>query len=84
MPNTVITSAEQATPEWLTAALATSGAISAGTVMAVDLVASDGNWSHNVRLQPRYSADAAGDRPTSLFLKMVRTDVDDDESFSDS
>ena len=38
MPNTVITSAEQATPEWLTAALATSGALSAGTVMAVDLV----------------------------------------------
>src|SRR5215207_3092604 len=52
--------------------------------MAVDLVAGDGNWSHNVRLQPRYSADAAGDRPTSLFLKMVRTDLDDDESFSNS
>jgi len=84
MPNTVITGAEQAKPEWLTAALATSGTLIAGTVMAVDLVAGDGNWSHNVRLHPRYSADAAGDRPTSLFLKMVRTDLDDDESFSDS
>ena len=84
MPNTVITSVEQATPEWLTAALSTSGALSAGTVIAVDLDAGHGNWSNNARLRPRYSADAAGDRPLSLFLKMVRTDLDDEESFSDS
>ena len=84
MPDTVITSVEQATPEWLTAALSTSGALSAGTVIAVDLDAGHGNWSTNARLRPRYSADAAGDRPTSLFLKMVSTDLDDDESFGDS
>jgi hypothetical protein len=84
MPNTVITSVEQATPEWLTAVLSTSGALSAGTVIAVELDAGDGNWSHNARLRLRYSADAAGDRLTSLFLKMVRVDLDDDESFSDS
>jgi hypothetical protein len=84
MPITVITSAEQATPDWLTGALSTSGALSAGKVIAVELDNGDGNWSTNARLRPRYSADAAGDRPTSLFLKMVRTDLDDDESFSDS
>jgi hypothetical protein len=83
-PNTLITSAEQATPEWLTAALSTSGALSAGKVIAVELDKGDGNWSTNARLRPRYSADAAGDRPTSLFLKMVRTHLDEDESFSDS
>ena len=84
MPNTVIASAEQATPEWLTGALSTSGALSAGKVIAVERHNGDGNWSTNARLRPRYSADAAGERPTSLFLKMVRTDLDDDESFSDS
>ena len=84
MPESVIASAEQATPEWLTAALSTSGALSAGKVIAVELDNGDGNWSTNARLRPRYSADAAGDRPARLFLKMVRTDLDDEESFSDS
>jgi hypothetical protein len=84
MPDTVITSAEQATPEWLTGVLSTSGALSAGKVIAVELEKGDSNWSTNARLRPRYSADAAGDRPARLFLKMVRTDLDDEESFSDS
>ncbi len=84
MPDTVVTTVEQATPEWLTTALSTSGALNAGTVIAVDLDAGHGNWSTNARLRPRYSADAAGDRPPSLFLKMVRTNLDDGESFSDS
>jgi hypothetical protein len=84
MPNTVIASAEQATPEWLTTALLTSGALSAGKVIAVELDSGNGNWSANARLRPHYSADAAGECPTSLFLKMVRTDLDDGESFSDS
>jgi hypothetical protein len=84
MPTTVITSVEQATPEWLTTALSTTGALSAGSVLAVELDARHRTWSTNARLRPRYSADAAGDRPTSLFLKMVRTDLDDGESFGDS
>ena len=84
MPDTVITSVEQATPEWLTTALSTSGALSAGTVIAVGVDAGHGNWSTNARLRPRYSADAVGDLPSSLFLKIVRTDLDDDESFGDS
>src|SRR5919107_5347095 len=77
MPNTVIASAEQATPEWLTTALLTSGALSAGKVIAVELDSGNGNWSANARLRPHYSADAAGECPISLFLKMVRTDLDD-------
>nr|WP_294693685.1 hypothetical protein [uncultured Friedmanniella sp.] len=80
----MITSVEQVTPGRLTAALSASGALTAGSVVAIDVLAGGGNWSTNARLRPLYSADAAGDRPTSLFLKMVRTDLDDDESFGDS
>jgi hypothetical protein len=85
MPTTVITGAEQATAGMADPpALSTSGVLSAGKVIAVDLDEGAGNWSTNARLRLRYSADAAGGRPTSLFLKMVRTHLDDDESFSGS
>ena len=84
MPTTVITCVEQATPERLTTALSTSGALATGKVIAVEFDARRRNWSTSVRLRPSYSADAAGERPTSLFLKMVRTDLDDGESFGDS
>ncbi len=84
MSDVVITSVEQATPEWLTATLSASGALSAGTVVDVGVVAGQSNWSNNARLLPRYSVDASGDCPTSLFLKMVSIDLDGDEHFGNS
>jgi hypothetical protein len=84
MPDVVITSVEQATPEWLTTVLSTSDALSAGRVIAVDVDAGHGSWSSNARLRPHYSADAAGDCPASLFLKMVSIDLGDGEHFGDS
>jgi hypothetical protein len=84
MPDVVITSVDQATPEWLTIALSISNAISAGMVTTVDVDAGYGNWSDNARLRLHYSADAAGECPASLFLKMVGIDLDDDEHFGDS
>ena len=80
----VITSVEQATPAWLTTALSTSVALGGGEVIAIDVDHSYGNWSHNARLRPHYSADAIGDCPDRLFLKMVTTDLGDDEYFNDS
>lgn len=53
-------------------------------VVHVDVDAGHGNWSNNARLLPRYSVDASGDCPTSLFLKMVNIDLDDDEHFGNS
>jgi hypothetical protein len=84
MPDVVIANLEQATPGWLTVALSASGALSAGSVIEIEIDAGKGIWSKNARLRPRYSADASGDCPPSLFLKMVSIDAGDDESFGDS
>jgi hypothetical protein len=75
---------DQVTPQWLTVALSASGALTQGSVVDVGVDVGGGNWSANARLRPRYSDNAAGDRPAGLFLKMVRTDLDDGESFGDS
>jgi hypothetical protein len=37
-----------------------------------------GNWSANAHLQIEYTADALGDLPLRLFLKMVETDLGDE------
>ena len=50
---------------------------------AFDIDAGSGNWSSNAILHLRYTADATGERPPRLFLKMVSTDLDD-ESFGAS
>ncbi|MCB0257001.1 MAG: hypothetical protein KDI55_25055 [Anaerolineae bacterium] len=85
MQSHVITSIDQITPEWLTAILHRSGgALTSGAVAAFDVSAGRGNWSTSGTLQMRYSADAAGEQPERLFLKMVNTDLDDDEFFGPS
>jgi hypothetical protein len=84
MTDFVISKVDQATPEWLTAVLSSGNALTAGTVIAVDLDEGHGNWSTNAHLRARYSPDAAGDCPTNLFLKMVSADLGDGESFGDS
>jgi hypothetical protein len=84
MPHGVISGVEQVTPEWLTRVLSASGALDTGTVIDVEVAASHGNWSNNAKIRPRYSTTSRGARPGSLFLKMVCTDLGDDEYFGDS
>lgn len=84
MSEPVITSLEQVTPEWLTTILRRSGALVRGAVTAFDATAGRGNWSTSGTLHLRYSPDATGERPPSLFLKMVNADTGDGEFFGPS
>jgi hypothetical protein len=84
MSDEVITNLEQVTPEWLTAVLTHSGALTQGTVTAVTAAAGRGNWSESGSLQLEYSPDAQGERPSRLFLKMVNADTGDGEFFGSS
>lgn len=77
----VITGIEQIDSAWLTAALTRSGALTHGRVTAFDVDSGGGNWSDNGRLRLHYSADARGDQPARLFLKLVDTDTGDGEYF---
>jgi hypothetical protein len=71
MPDEVITTLDQVTPEWLTAALSGHDALTAGAVSECTVTAGRGNWSSNAILQLRYSPDARGELPSWLFIKMV-------------
>jgi hypothetical protein len=84
MTSNVITSVEQVTTEWLTAMLSNSGAITAGAVASFTVGTGVGNWSSNANLTLSYTADAKGECPTHLFLKLVNTDAGDGEFFDDS
>lgn len=84
MPERVITNLEQVTPEWLTAVLTNSGALTHGSVTAFDVDAGQGNWSTSGSLRLRYTAGAQGECPSRLFLKMVNTDTGDGEFFGPS
>ncbi|MEZ4591476.1 MAG: phosphotransferase [Chloroflexota bacterium] len=77
----VITNLAQVTPDWLTAVLHQTNALTHGQVVAVELDDGSGNWSQNGRLTLTYSPDAQGDCPTQLFLKLVNTDTGDGEYF---
>ncbi len=81
---TIITNAEQVSAAWLTSVLHASGGLTAGHVTAVTIESGTSNWATNARLHLTYSADARGERPTTLFLKMSSTDAGDDGSFDDS
>jgi hypothetical protein len=74
MNDQVITNAQQVTADWLTAALAGSGALRAGRVRAVDVEGEKSTWSQIVRLRPHYDDDAAGELPTALLLKICAGD----------
>jgi hypothetical protein len=84
MAESVIVNLEQVTPEWLSTVLRHSGALTQGTVTAVTMDNSRGNWSESGSLRLSYSPDAQGERPARLFLKMVDTDVGDGEFFGPS
>jgi hypothetical protein len=80
----VMTSLEQITNEWLTAVLSHSGVLTQGSVEHFGVESGGGNWSTSGSLRLHYSADAQGERPSRLFLKMVNTDIGDEESFGPS
>jgi hypothetical protein len=82
-PPEVLTRLTQATPAWLTGALIDCGVLVSGAVAGVDVETGQGNWSTNARLALGYTADARGDRPEHLFLKLVQADLGD-ESFGPS
>jgi hypothetical protein len=84
MTEQVIINLEQVTNEWLTAVLTRSGALTQGSVADFDADSGWGNWSASGSLSLRYSPDAQGERPSRLFLKMVNTDIGDEESFGPS
>ncbi len=84
MLDQVITHLAQVTPEWLTAVLTQSGALTQGTVTAVSINSGQGNWSESGSLQLTYAPDAQGERPLRLFLKLVNTDLGDGEYFGGS
>ncbi|MAU02186.1 MAG: hypothetical protein CL608_34040 [Anaerolineaceae bacterium] len=77
----VITDLEQITPEWLTAVLHQSGALTAGEIASFTANSGGGHWSSNAQLALLYSDNAQGDCPTHLFLKMVDTNTGNGEFF---
>ena len=78
MHNDVITDLDHITLDWLTAALAKSGALTRGTVASVTMEFRQRELSTSARLILSYSADAQGDRPGRLFMKLVNTDMEDE------
>ncbi len=64
--------------------LAHSGALTHGRVASFAADSGRGNWSTSGSLHLHYTADAAGERPSRLFLKMVNTDLGDGEFFGPS
>jgi len=84
MADEVITHTDQVTADWLTSVLAASGALTNGAVASLELGGGQGNWSTHATLTVKYTDEAHGALPRRLFLKMVNTDLGDDETFGDS
>lgn len=79
----VLNQPDQATSRWLSAVLKSSGALTRGSVKAVKIESGQGNWSENAILKLGYVAGSQGERPQSLFLKMVDAGSPDDGEFFD-
>lgn len=65
----------QATPDWLTAALAGAGVLARGSVVAIE-AREVGASSQVAHLAVRYSADAPPDAPAHLFLKVADPELE--------
>lgn len=75
MPET-LTSAEQLTPEWVTAVLRREGCLERGEVVAVRAAQARTLLVSSVaRLEVDYSADATASAPTRLFFKVSAPDL---------
>ena len=66
----LLTSPQEATPEWLTAVLQDGGYLQTGRVTNVVHETGSSVHAHNARLQLSYSNEAQGDCPSALFLKI--------------
>jgi len=84
MLENVITSIDQVSTKWITSALVRSGALTHGTVSSFEIDAGKGNWSTNASLIIRYTEDAEGLLPQRLFLKMVDTNLGNNQDFDES
>jgi hypothetical protein len=58
--------------------------LTAGVVSSIEWETGQGNWSTSAKLRVQYSEDARGSLPERLFLKMVDTDIGDDETLGGS
>jgi hypothetical protein len=77
----IITSLDHLTVEWLTDVLLNDGALEQGAVASLEILATvEREWSTSSRLVPTYVPGSSGQMPERLFLKIVNTLVDEDES----
>lgn len=74
----LITSVEQVTKAWLTHVLNTTDALVQGRVTKIAVRRDTRELSTSIRLGLSYSEDAAGVKPTKLFLKLVMLDMEDE------
>jgi hypothetical protein len=74
----LITTVEQVTEAWLTHVLKTSGALVHGRVTKIAMHIDTRELSTSIRLGITYSEDGTGEKPTKLFLKLVRLDMEDE------
>ena len=84
MPENIIISIDQVSVQWLTAALTKSGALGHGAVSSFESGTGKGNYSTHATLTINYTEDAKGLLPQHLFLKMVNTDLGNNEDFDES
>ncbi len=70
MHNRPLNRIDEITPTWLTDILREGGYLTRGTVLEMQTRAQTSNWASNATLRLRYSADALGEKPTKLFIKL--------------
>lgn len=68
----IITTADQITPAYLTQALTASGALSVGYVANAEVATQAADWSSQAQITVEYSTDAEGALPRALRLKMCQ------------
>jgi thiamine kinase-like enzyme len=74
MTQEVITTPDQITPTWLTAALNQSHLLPPLTVDHLEVEADQSTNAHMIRLRPTYSAASPPNAPTTLLLKICARD----------
>lgn len=70
MHNPPLENIDEITPAWLTQILREAGSLTRGTVSAIETDSIQSNWARNAVLKPIYSADALGEKPEKLFVKL--------------
>ena len=63
-------SIDEITPVWLTQVLRDGGHLTRGRVSEIQNRSLQSNWARNAVLRLSYSADARGEKPNKLFLKL--------------